>query len=240
MAPRASTSRTTTRSFRRTCSRRCSGPRPIACAASTITPGNLKNQQDVVKNEVRVNVLNQPYGGFPWIDLPHGREQELVQRPQLLRRPRAPRRGDARRMCSAFFKTYYAPNNAVLVVAGDFDPATRRRAWIAEVLRRHPLGELPAPPDLTRAAPGEGEARRAGPTRSPAARRSGSPTTCPSAQHARVVRVRPARSDPRAGRRTRCSTTSWSQARPDRSTSSAGINLLGNMFDYSGPMLWIA
>ena len=31
---------------------------------------NLKNQQDVVKNEVRVNVLNQPYGGFPWIDLP--------------------------------------------------------------------------------------------------------------------------------------------------------------------------
>ena len=31
---------------------------------------SLKNQQDVVKNEVRVNVLNQPYGGFPWIDLP--------------------------------------------------------------------------------------------------------------------------------------------------------------------------
>ncbi|MDF2775931.1 MAG: putative peptidase, partial [Geminicoccaceae bacterium] len=31
---------------------------------------NLENQQEVVKNEVRVNVLNQPYGGFPWIDLP--------------------------------------------------------------------------------------------------------------------------------------------------------------------------
>ena len=31
---------------------------------------NVKNQQDVVKNEVRVNVLNQPYGSFPWIDLP--------------------------------------------------------------------------------------------------------------------------------------------------------------------------
>ena len=37
---------------------------------SKITPENLKNQQDVVKNEVRVNVLNQPYGGFPWLDLP--------------------------------------------------------------------------------------------------------------------------------------------------------------------------
>src|SRR6476646_5871028 len=35
-----------------------------------ITGDNLKNQQEVVKNEVRVNVLNQPYGGFPWLDLP--------------------------------------------------------------------------------------------------------------------------------------------------------------------------
>ena len=35
-----------------------------------IDAANLKNQQDVVKNEVRVNVLNQPYGTFPWIDLP--------------------------------------------------------------------------------------------------------------------------------------------------------------------------
>src|ERR1700737_3382372 len=31
---------------------------------------NLRNQRDVVKEEVRVNVLNQPYGGFPWLDLP--------------------------------------------------------------------------------------------------------------------------------------------------------------------------
>src|SRR6516165_8975651 len=31
---------------------------------------NLKNQQGVVGNEVKVNVLNAPYGGFPWIDLP--------------------------------------------------------------------------------------------------------------------------------------------------------------------------
>src|SRR5260370_27072752 len=31
---------------------------------------NLRNQPDVVKEEVRLNVLNQPYGGFPWLDLP--------------------------------------------------------------------------------------------------------------------------------------------------------------------------
>ena len=35
-----------------------------------VTQENLVNQQGVVKNEVRVNVLNQPYGGFPWLTMP--------------------------------------------------------------------------------------------------------------------------------------------------------------------------
>jgi len=35
-----------------------------------ITQANLTNQQGVVKNEVNVNVINQPYGGFPWLDMP--------------------------------------------------------------------------------------------------------------------------------------------------------------------------
>jgi len=35
-----------------------------------ITQDNLVNQQGVVSNEVKVNVLNQPYGGFPWLDMP--------------------------------------------------------------------------------------------------------------------------------------------------------------------------
>ncbi|MEQ1581546.1 MAG: insulinase family protein, partial [Steroidobacteraceae bacterium] len=35
-----------------------------------ITQENLTNQQGVVKSEVRVNVLNRPYGGFPWLDIP--------------------------------------------------------------------------------------------------------------------------------------------------------------------------
>jgi predicted Zn-dependent peptidase len=36
----------------------------------SITEDNLSNQKAVVMNEVKVNVLNQPYGGFPWLDLP--------------------------------------------------------------------------------------------------------------------------------------------------------------------------
>src|SRR4051794_367192 len=35
-----------------------------------LTSENLRNQVDVVKEEIRVNVLNRPYGGFPWLKLP--------------------------------------------------------------------------------------------------------------------------------------------------------------------------
>ena len=51
-----------------------------------ITEENLDNQRGVVQNEVRDNVLNRPYGGFPWLSLPQTRQRELAQRAQLLRR----------------------------------------------------------------------------------------------------------------------------------------------------------
>ena len=35
-----------------------------------ITEANLTNQKGVVTNEVKVNVINQPYGGFPWLAMP--------------------------------------------------------------------------------------------------------------------------------------------------------------------------
>jgi len=83
---------------------------------------NLRNQRDVVKEEVRVNVMNQPYGGFPWLDLPpvafrnwpnahnfYGDFADLD----------AATLGDVRN----FFHTYYSPNNAVLLMLGDFDAA---------------------------------------------------------------------------------------------------------------------
>src|SRR5918998_4396168 len=40
--------------------------------APRITAENLRNQVDVVKEEIRLNVLNKPYGGCPWITLPPG------------------------------------------------------------------------------------------------------------------------------------------------------------------------
>jgi predicted Zn-dependent peptidase len=86
-----------------------------------ITDENLANQIAVVKEEIRVNVLNRPYGGFPWLELP----------PVLFDTfPNAHNGyGDFVDLESAtvddaadFFRRYYAPGNAVLTVAGDLDP----------------------------------------------------------------------------------------------------------------------
>jgi zinc protease len=87
--------------------------------APRITAENLRNQVDVVKEEIRLNVLNRPYGGFPWITLPpvlydtfpnahngYGDFSELE----------AATVDD----CAAFFDAYYAPGNAVITICGDF------------------------------------------------------------------------------------------------------------------------
>ncbi len=79
---------------------------------------NLRNQRDVVKEEVRVNVLNQPYGGFPWLDLPPVAFRNWANAHNFY--------GDFADLDAAsladvqsFFKTYYLPNNAVLLILGD-------------------------------------------------------------------------------------------------------------------------
>jgi zinc protease len=85
-----------------------------------ITEENLANQLDVVKNEIRVNVMNAPYGGFPWIYLPavlfdsfanshngYGGFEDLESATT----------DDAK----DFFRRYYAPSNAILAVTGDVD-----------------------------------------------------------------------------------------------------------------------
>jgi zinc protease len=82
---------------------------------------NLRNQRDVVKEEVRVNVMNQPYGGFPWLDLPPVAFRNWPNAHNFY--------GDFADLDAAtlqdvqnFFRTYYAPNNAVLLMLGDLDP----------------------------------------------------------------------------------------------------------------------
>jgi predicted Zn-dependent peptidase len=104
-----------------------------------LTEENLRNQVDVVKEEIRVNVLNRPYGGFPWLKLPpvmfdtfpnahdgYGSFTDLESATVA----------DA----ADFFSHYYAAGNAVVAVAGDLDPATTAR-----LVERH-FGDVPARP----------------------------------------------------------------------------------------------
>ncbi|HEY7176575.1 MAG TPA: pitrilysin family protein [Micromonosporaceae bacterium] len=117
-----------------------------------LTEENLRNQCDVVKEEIRVNVLNRPYGGFPWLKLPpvmfdtypnahdgYGSFADLESATVA----------DAQ----DFFRKYYAAGNATLSVSGDFDvdkATTMIEAHFSDVPKR------PAPkrpnfdePDLT-------------------------------------------------------------------------------------------
>ena len=112
-----------------------------------ITQENLTNQQGVVKNEVRVNVLNQPYGGFPWLDLPQIANTNWYNAHNFY--------GDLEDLDAAtlsdvqqFFKTYYAPNNAVVVVTGDIDYA-QTLGWIKKYFAAIPRSTVPPLPDLS-------------------------------------------------------------------------------------------
>jgi predicted Zn-dependent peptidase len=102
---------------------------------------NLDNQREVVKNEKRWSYDNRPYGSWyeklqghlyppehPYHHTTIGSMEDL----------------DAASIedVSAFFRTYYAPNNAVLTVVGDVDPEAIRR-WTEQY-----FGGIPANPSI--------------------------------------------------------------------------------------------
>ncbi len=201
-----------------------------------IDPTSLQNQKDVVKNEVRVNVLNQPYGSFPWIDLPMAANENWYNAHNFygeLKELDAATLEDA----SAFFRTYYAPNNAVLAVVGDYDPA-QTKAWIEKYFAGIPGVERPPAPDLSE--PRQEEEKRAGRTDALANR--------PALGLGYHV---PARWTPEwfafglidqilgQGRDSRLY-DALVQRTGLTSDVATGINWgLGNMFNYEGPMLWM-
>jgi len=106
-----------------------------------MTQEKLDNQRDVVKNERRWRVDNQPYGD--WDE----RIQAMVYPPDhpyhhsvigSMEDLDAATLEDV----EAFFRTYYAPNNAVLTLCGDFDPAEAR-----DLIERY-FGEIPRGPEV--------------------------------------------------------------------------------------------
>jgi predicted Zn-dependent peptidase len=94
-------------------------------SAPVINDEVLKNQQGVVGNEVKVNVLNQPYSTWPWIDLPMLANTNWYNSHNFygeLKEIEAATVADAKQ----FFDSFYKPSNAVLVVAGDIDYAATK------------------------------------------------------------------------------------------------------------------
>lgn len=201
-----------------------------------ITQENLANQQGVVKEEVKVNVLNQPYGGFPWLQLPQYANQNWYNAHNFY--------GDLQHIDAAtlaeartFFDTYYSPGNAVLVVAGDFDAAQAKR-WITQNFANIPGRPVPPLPDISE------------PQQTAEKRVSQPDALAPRPALAFGYHV-PPRWTPEhfafgmideillQGEASRLH-QDLVQKRGYTDGVSGGINLLGNMFNYSGPMLWSA
>jgi len=101
----------------------------------------------VVGNEVKVNVLNQPYGSFPWIDLPMAAFTNWYNSHNFygdLKDIEAATLDDAK----AFATKYYQPQNAVLVVVGDFNETDAKR-WVEKYFGNIPSQKTEPLPDLT-------------------------------------------------------------------------------------------
>ena len=90
-----------------------------------IEPGFFASERDVVKEELRSRVLAQPYGRLFYLYLPQiSYDVHPYARPGIgsIEDLDAATIDDVR----AFHATYYRPDNAVLVVAGNFDQAQLR------------------------------------------------------------------------------------------------------------------
>ena len=198
-----------------------------------ISEENLKNQQNVVSEEVRVNVLNQPYQSFEWIELwknaftnwnnSHNGYGELDE-------INAATIEDVR----SFFKTYYAPNNAVLTIVGDVDVAE-----VKKMVEKHfaAVPTQPAPPKADLSEPAQSKEKRVNQTDKLAnlpALATGYHIPAQSSPDfpAMALLVQIMQGD---------DSSRWYQRLvKDKELTldlSGGLNYFGNEFDYSGPMV---
>ena len=200
-----------------------------------INEANLTNQQGVVGNEVKVNVINRPYGGFPWLDMPQYANTNWYNAHNFY--------GDLQDIEAAtlpdvqsFFKTFYAPNNAALAVVGDFDPAEAKKL-VEKYFAAVPSSPQVAQPDLTE--PKQEKEKHATKV-DPLAKR---PALA-------VAYHMPERNTPEYYAMglidqilVQGDDSLLYQELAKRKAYSGevngGINMLGNMFNYKGPMLWI-
>jgi zinc protease len=113
-------------------------------------------EREVVKEERRMRIENTPYGRLP----------EIISNEAFTTHPyKHPTSGSMDDLQAAsvedvraFFRTYYVPSNATLVIAGDFDSA-QAREWVTKYLGRVPAAEGNVPRDIPAEPPPSGPRR---------------------------------------------------------------------------------
>ena len=103
-----------------------------------VDQANFASERDVVKEELRQSVLSQPYGRLFYLYIPQNTyAQHPYKRPGIgsIEELDAATIDDVR----AFHATYYRPDNAALIIVGNFDEA-QLNTWIDKY-----LGAIPTP-----------------------------------------------------------------------------------------------
>ena len=116
----------------------------------------FKNEREVVKEERRMRIENQPYG----------RLQEIISDQAFQVHPyKHPVIGSMKDLDAAsvadvreFFQTYYVPNNCTAVLVGDFD-SKEALSLVTQYLGRVPKSEKPVPRDIPKEPPQTKEKR---------------------------------------------------------------------------------
>lgn len=107
---------------------------------NTVTEAVLAKEKQVVKNEKREGVDNQPYGHTYGVIL-----ENLYPRDHPYSWPVIGSLADLDAATlddvHGFYRRWYTPNNATLVISGDFDP-DQARGWVQKY-----FGEIPRGPD---------------------------------------------------------------------------------------------
>jgi len=121
-----------------------------------VDDANFKSERDVVKEEFRQSVLAPPYGRFEYLL----QEKSFVEHPY-----KRPTIGSIEDLDAAslkdvqdFHATYYRPDNATLVVVGDFDPAQLDK-WVDKYFGPIPKPGIPLPRVQVKEPPRKSEMR---------------------------------------------------------------------------------
>jgi predicted Zn-dependent peptidase len=125
-------------------------------ATLRIDEGTFRNEREVVKEERRLRVDNQPYGSLNEIIYDYAFTTHPYKHSTI---------GSMEDLESAsiddvrdFYETYYVPANATLVLVGDFDLAQARQL-VEQYFARVPAAEHPVPRDIPEEPPQTEERR---------------------------------------------------------------------------------